>query len=241
MADSAAGTALIAGATGLVGRACLRCLLDHPALDRVIALARRPLPFAHPKLQVEIVDYDAPEKMPPVAAGMAFCALGTTLARAGSKEAFRAVDYRAVLAVADLALQSGARRFVLVSSVGADPASRNFYLSVKGEAEAAVNKRAFRAVHVLRPGLLLGDRQESRPAEALFRALAPITNPLMVGRLRMYRAIDAAVVGAAMVGAAFSPEEGRRVLHYDAILRLARQVPGPQADEAGPGPRPRRG
>jgi uncharacterized protein YbjT (DUF2867 family) len=214
-------TALIAGATGLVGQACLTQLRRRPEFDRIVALVRRPLELADDKLLAEIVDFDHPERMRPVAADVVFCALGTTMAKAGSPEAFRRVDYLAVLTVADLALQGGATQFVLVSSVGADPTSRNFYLRVKGEAEAAVAKRPFRAVHILRPGLLLGVRDESRPMEALAQAVAPLLNPLLVGRLAKYRAIPASVVGAAMVAAAFDGSDGARVLSYRDILRLA--------------------
>lgn len=221
MPASSRRAALIAGATGLVGRACLQHLLAEPAVDEVIALVRRAPDWSHPKLRVEVVDFARPDRMRPVAATDAFCALGTTIAAAGSQEAFRAVDFLAVLGVADLAVQGGARQFVLVSSVGADPTSGNFYLSVKGEAEAAVAKRPFRGVSCLRPGLLLGAREESRPAEAIFRGLAPFFNPLLVGSLRRYRSVAADAVGRAMVAAALEDREEHRVLYHDDILRLA--------------------
>lgn len=213
---------MIAGATGLVGRACLARLLASPEYGRVIALVRRPLTIVAPTLQVEVVDFEHPERWRPIAADAVFCALGTTIAQAGSQAAFRAVDYSSVLAVADLAAQGGARDFVLVSSVGADASSSNFYLHVKGEAEAAIAKRPFRAVHVLRPSLLLGDREESRPAERLFGSVAPILNPLLMGPWRRYRAIAAADVGTAMIEASLEGTEGRRVLFYDTIVALAR-------------------
>jgi uncharacterized protein YbjT (DUF2867 family) len=216
-----ARTALIAGATGLVGQACLVQLLRRPEYDRVVALVRRPLDIADTKLQPEIVDFDHPESMRPVAADVAFCALGTTMAKAGSPEAFRRVDYLSVLTVADLALQGGVGQFVLVSSVGADPTSGNFYLRVKGEADAAVSKRSFRAVHILRPGLLLGSRPEVRTMESIAQTLAPLLNPLLRGRLVKYRAIPAAVVGAAMVAASLEGTEGVRTLLHQDIVRLA--------------------
>lgn len=232
---SARRTALIAGATGLVGQACLARLLAATEFSRVIALVRRPLEIVSPRLQVEVVDFDHPEQMRPFDVDAAFCALGTTIARAGSQAAFRAVDYGAVLAVADLAAQGAARDFVLVSSVGADASSGNFYLGVKGEAEAAVARRPFRAVHVLRPSLLLGDRQESRPAEAVFRRVAPLFNPLLLGPLRPYRAVAAEVVGAAMVEAVLEGTEGHRILFYDTIVALARAAdrrPSPTSGSA---------
>jgi len=214
-------TALLAGATGLVGRACLRALLDNEAYATVAVLTRRPLDETHPKLRVHLVDFGRPDQLRPVEADEAFCALGTTMARAGSQSAFRAVDYLAVLSVADLSLEGGARQFVLVSSAGADPAASNFYLAVKGEAEAAVSKRPFASVHILRPGLLLGDRQESRFAEGLMRAVAPAFNPLLLGPLTKYRAISAERVGRAMVAAALRGRPGVSVLHYDELCHLA--------------------
>lgn len=218
-------TALVAGATGLVGSRCLERLLAHSAFGRVVVLSRRPLALAHPRLEVLVADFDRPHTMRPVPVDAAFCALGTTIGKAGSQAAFRAVDYVAVLAVADLAVEGGATSFTLVSSVGADPASANFYLKTKGETEGAVCARPFGAVHLLRPGLLLGDRAESRPSEAVAQKVFPWMNPLLVGRLRKYRAIDADVVGAAMIGAALEEGvQGSRVLEYDEIVRLANRA-----------------
>jgi uncharacterized protein YbjT (DUF2867 family) len=215
-------TALLAGATGLVGARCLARLLAHPAFGRVVVLARRPLEVAHPSLETLVVDFERPHTMRPVPVDDAFCALGTTIAKAGSQAAFRAVDYVAVLAVADLAVEGGARRFTLVSSVGADPSSGNFYLRTKGEIEAAVSGRPFGAVHLLRPGLLLGPRREPRPAEAAARAVMPWVNALLVGALRKYRAIEADTVAAAMIGASLEDGlQGTRVLEYDELVRLA--------------------
>jgi uncharacterized protein YbjT (DUF2867 family) len=194
----------------------------------VIAVSRRRLAIAHPKLEVVLTaspdhaeDLGARLGPPAERALDTFCALGTTIARAGSQDAFRAIDLDVVVRFAEIAKDSGARCFVLVSSVGADAASSNFYLRVKGEAEAAVAGRRFEAVHILRPGLLLGDRQESRPAEAIARALAPMFNPMLVAGLRRCRAISASVVGAAMVGAALGGAPGTHVLHYDEIRGAA--------------------
>jgi uncharacterized protein YbjT (DUF2867 family) len=214
-------TALLAGGTGLVGSRALERLLAHPAWGRVVLLSRRPLELTHPRLEVLVVDFDRPHTMRPVPVDDAFCALGTTIAKAGGQAAFRAVDHGAVLAVADLAVEGGARQFALVSSLAADPASGNFYLKTKGEAEASVSARPFGAVHLLRPGLLLGDRTESRPMEAVARTVMPWLNALLAGGLRKYRAIDADVVAAAMIGASLEEGiQGARVLEYDDLVRL---------------------
>lgn len=209
------------GATGLVGRACLDRLLDCPEYSRVVVLARRALGVDHAKLDARVVDFDCPQAIRPVAATDVFFALGTTIARAGSPSAFEQVDLGYARLVADLALQGGGSRFLIVSSVGADPESKTFYLRVKGETEAMVRAKSFRATHVFRPGLLLGDRAESRPAEALARLMMPLVNPLLVGGLRRYRAIGADVVAGAMVAAALTDTWGVHVHHYDEMVRLA--------------------
>jgi uncharacterized protein YbjT (DUF2867 family) len=164
----------------------------------------------------------------------AFCALGTTIAAAGSREAFMAVDLDYVTAFARWARDSGAQRFVLVSSIGADPGASNFYLRVKGQAERAVSAIGFEQLDVLRPGLLVGARSESRRGEALAQRVMPPLAFMLVGPLRKYRPIRAAVVGAAMVGTALAGHSGGRVLEYDLIRRMAESAPAvPGARDAG--------
>jgi uncharacterized protein YbjT (DUF2867 family) len=214
-------TVLVAGATGLVGRALVEQLCASPKVSRVVALARRPLEAAHAKLEARRVDFARLGEEVPVPADVACCALGTTIAAAGSQEAFRRVDYDATLAFARHALACGVRRFVLVSSVGADPASGNFYLRVKGEVEQALRALPFEALVILRPGLLLGDRRESRPAEAVARLVSPVLNPLLVGPLARYRAVRADHVAAAMVTCVIDDRAGVDVLDVPAIERLA--------------------
>ena len=214
-------TALIAGASGLVGRHCLDTLLTSPAYEAVIACSRRQLPNAHSRLAVRVVSFDRLDSERPLAVTDAFCALGTTIAAAGSRDAFTRVDLGYVVAFARYARASGALRFVLVSSVGADPGSSNFYLRVKGQAEQAVVSVGFVQVDILRPGLLLGERAESRRGEAIAQRFAPAAGLLLAGPLRKYRPVPAALVGAAMVGTALAQHSGVRVLHYDELVRMA--------------------
>ncbi len=174
---------------------------------------------ATPELEpARVVDFAnlPPKAQDPIVVGV--CALGTTIKQAGSQAAFAAVDRDAVVAFARHCLRSGATTFVMVSSVGADKDAKNFYLRVKGEAEAAVAALGFPRLVILRPSLLLGSRQESRPGEAVARAILPAINPLMAGPLRRYRAIDAAVVSTAMVAAAIDPTAGHFVWHWDEIM-----------------------
>ena len=148
--------ALVAGASGLVGRALLARLGADPGVAQVHALVRRPLDLVAPKLQVHVVDFNALPPLP--AADEAYLALGTTIAVAGSREAFRAVDFDANLAVAKAAGAAGARRVGLVSAMGADARSRVFYSRVKGELEEALSALPLDALVIARPSLLLGDR-----------------------------------------------------------------------------------
>jgi uncharacterized protein YbjT (DUF2867 family) len=202
-------TALVAGASGLVGGFVLDGLLESPLYQQVCSLGRRPLPKQHPKLTQLTVDFARLEHQALPAAEDAFCCLGTLIKKAGSQEAFRAVDHDAVLAFAQAARKAGARRFLLVSALGADAGSRIFYNRVKGEAEEHLKAVGFESLVLLRPSLLLGDRTESRPGErvaiVLSRALRPLLRPLAS------RPIEAHTVARAMLSLARDAGRGERV------------------------------
>lgn len=210
-------TALLAGASGLVGGHLLQRLLADPRYKRVVTVGRKALGIEHPKLRSLITDFDAIEA---AMAGLgetvddAFCALGTTIKTAGSRAAFQRVDFGYVVAFARAARASNARRFMLVSAIGSSARSRIFYLRVKGETEEAVAALGFPALDIFRPGLLLGQRAESRPREALGMALAPFLNPLMLGPAKAYRGIPADMVAAAMIIAAGAERTGRQIHTY---------------------------
>ena len=215
--------AWVFGANGLLGRQLLEVLVDAPEYARVTAVTRRPLGREHPRLANRIVSFD---KLDSQLAGLAchdvYCAIGTTLAQAGSEAAFRAVDHDVVLRVARLARQIGTERFVLVSAAGADVASKNFYLRTKGETEAAVAALGFPALDIVQPGLLLGgERAGSRPLESVARVLMPLANPLLGGGLKAWRGIDVAVLARAMLGLARSGRRGVHRYTYEALAKLA--------------------
>lgn len=212
--------ALVAGATGLVGAELCRQLQQDPAFSQVVVLARRPLPVAAPPLQVEVVDFARiGEWDPEVELDTVFCALGTTIRQAGSEAAFRTVDFDLILEIAKLARRGRARHFVLVSALGADPASRVFYLRVKGEAEEAVRALGLPHVAVLRPSVLEGDRSEPRPGERVASAVGKVLGPLMLGPLEKYRPTPAVRVAEAMRHVASPGREGFEVLDPVAIMR----------------------
>ena len=221
---------LLAGATGLVGAHVLQGLLAEDSPAWVLAPVRRPLPVSSRRLSALVGDLGDPagdsgmrERLRAISpqVDVFVCALGTTIRRAGSREAFLAVDRDLVLRLAGIARELGARQAILVSSVGASVQSGNFYLRVKGETERALCELGFERVDLLRPGLLLGERSESRPAESIASALAPLINPLMRGPLNRYRAIGAQDVAAAAVALLGRPEPGRFVHEGAGLQALA--------------------
>jgi uncharacterized protein YbjT (DUF2867 family) len=215
-------TALVLGASGMVGGFCLATMLADTNYARIVLLGRRALPMASsPRVAQKTISFDHLSATDFAGADDMFCALGTTIRKAGSQEAFRRVDLDYPLAAARLARQAGARQFLLVSSVGADHLSKNFYLRTKGELEQEIAHLGFDALHIFRPSLLLGKRAEFRLGERLVQAVTPLVNLFMLGRLRRYRAIPAAVVGRAMVKAAEQGEQGTFIHEYDEIIRLA--------------------
>lgn len=218
---------LLAGASGLVGGLALQRWLAAKQGPLLLAPVRRPLSMSHPRL-LELPGGWAQATLAQAVSDSgacltAFaCCLGTTIRQAGSREAFLAVDRDLVLALAGIARRLGARQALMVSSVGASAQSGNFYLRVKGEAERGLAALDFDRVDCLRPGLLLGDRAERRPAEAIGQRLAPLANALARGPLQRYRAIAADDVAAAMVALYGQTGEGRFVHEYAALRALAR-------------------
>lgn len=206
-------TALVLGATGLVGHQLIQQLLDHPAYDRVVALVRRPMDMTHPKLHIEIVDFDKPDA-DKIRGDDMFCALGTTLKVAGSKEAQFRIDCEYPATFARMGKENGVRRFMLVSSVGADAQSSNFYLCTKGDLEQRLQGLGFESLIIARPSFLLGDRQENRPGERAGIVLVQWLKPLIPKR---YRGVQVADVAKALITAANDGVMGKRVLENEKL------------------------
>ena len=213
---------VIAGASGVVGRRALHHLLVSYDVGGVVALGRRTLPVQDDKLLSKVVDLrnkTATAAEIPDGTAVAICCLGTTLKTAGSKEAFRAVDHDAVVTFAEAARERGARRFVLVSSLGANPRTRNFYLRTKGATEDELARLDFAQLTVLRPSFIddEGAREERRPLE---RVTLPIARSIfaVIGKTSRYAPIPAEVVGKAVVRLAFDDTLERvRVVESEAL------------------------
>ena len=223
MADADARVILLAGATGLVGSRTLEVLLEANDVSRVLAVTRRPLQREHSRLANRIVQFEKIEtQLKGVSCDAALCCLGTTRRQSGSQERFRQVDVDAVLAFARTAQAAGAKRFVVISSVGADPRARNFYLRTKGDMEEELEGLAFESLDILQPSFLMGWRSEMRPLELLALGLMPLVNPLLGGKYASYRAISVGTVAAAMLGAVRSGRRGVNRYTYAGIEQLAR-------------------
>ena len=196
---------LIAGSTGLIGSQLLQLLLASERYDKVIAVSRRELP-SHPKLQVIICDLDSLDQhASELVADDVFCCLGTTIAKAKSRENFLAIDYEYPKRLAQLSHAAGARQFLLVSSLGAHPASRVFYNRVKGQVEDAITQTGFDTTHIFRPSLLLGERKETRSAEDTARVFYRALGFLIP---RRFSAIESSKVAAAMLYFASQDKKG---------------------------------
>jgi uncharacterized protein YbjT (DUF2867 family) len=209
--ETAGRTVLLLGATGLVGRECLRQLDADPTVAGIVVLARRPIDAGSSKAKVVVVEFDRLGDQPQLfAVDQIICALGTTIKQAGSQQAFRRVDFEYPRLAAVLGHEQGAHHFLLVSALGAAAGSRIFYNRVKGELEDALRTMPYRSVTIVRPSLLLGERSKPRFGEELakrFGWLAP-------GK---YKPVQAADVARALVQSAREDQPGLRIIESDEI------------------------
>lgn len=211
-------TALLAGATGLIGSALLPLLLASDRYAKVIVVGRRPVAIHHPKLTQIVVDLGQIEtERLRLIADDVYCCLGTTIRQAGSREAFYRVDFLYVVQLAALTAANFAAQFLVVSSLGADINARFYYSRVKGEMEEAVRQAPFRAIHIFRPSLLLGERTQPRLAERLSAAVLALARPLLRGSWRKYRPVAATTVAQAMLRAAEDDGGGIRLHDFDTL------------------------
>jgi uncharacterized protein YbjT (DUF2867 family) len=187
-------TALVVGATGLVGRYLVDELLEHGTFDRVVLWVRKPIDLQHPILHQQVVDFDSIEQMD-IRVHSVYCCLGTTIRKAGCKDAVCKVDLEYPLQVAQLALRAGATAYGIVTSMGADPLSRFFYNRVKGEVEKELSGLGYNRLLILRPSMLLGDREDARWGEAIGKLLMQLLSFLIPLN---YKAVHGMKVARAM-------------------------------------------
>ena len=202
-------TALLFGASGMVGSHCLDLLLASPIYERIISFGRKKLAIESEKLVQCVINFDQMEQHASLFQGDDFfCCLGTTMRKAGSKAAFQKVDYHYIYEGAKLAAKNKVNQFLLVSSVGASSDSLFFYSQVKGKTEEAVKALPFWAVHIFQPSILLGERNENRFGEAIAAKIGKGLDYVMGGLLTKYKPVEAEVVAKAMLAAAQQLEKG---------------------------------
>lgn len=217
-------TAVVLGATGLVGEKLVQQLLNDPAFSKVRILVRRPVKLSHPKLEAEIVNFDnlAEYRLRLGRGDCIFCCVGTTQKKVkGDKKAYRKVDVDIPVNAAKMGKDAGFTKYLLVSAVGADRHSKNFYLQLKGEVEREIADLNFYSFHVFRPSILLGERKEFRLAESIGKGIMQGLSGLFMGKLKKFKGIAGADVAKAMIAAAKSDGKGMFVHHYDDMMKVS--------------------
>ncbi len=194
-------TAILIGATGLVGTALLNMLSGDISFQRIILLTRRPLKITSPKVEVVETDFINLRKLDSYfkESDVIYCCIGTTINKAGSKKAFRMVDYDIPVHIAKIASQHNVRSYIVISSLGADSNSSNFYLKTKGEMEQDITAFKFSKLAFVRPSLLLGHRKEFRFLERLGQIVVILLSPFMFGPFKKYKPIHDSSVAKAMI------------------------------------------
>ncbi len=215
--------ALLFGATGAVGSKILEILLEDPYFDQVTAVTRKKLSVRHPKLQNLIGDLKSlPSLKRQLAGDEVLIALGTTRARTPDLKEYYAIDHDYPVEAARIAMENGATGLHLVSAVGADASSSMFYVRTKGECERDILALGYPRTNIFQPSMLLGERAESRPAEALFKMIWPLVDWTLIGRLKQYRGISNVDVARAMVAAAKAGRAGVKCYHWQDMMELVR-------------------
>ena len=220
-------TAALIGATGMIGSYLLEALINDPEFDTVRVIVRRPFAKSNPKVEVKLVDFADYESLKLAIDGtdVVFSAIGTTQKNVkGDKELYRRIDYDIPAKAARICRETGCPVFVIVSSVGADSHSRNFYLKLKGELEDTLASTAGNnqlAVHIMQPSMLLGERSEKRPAEKIMQSVMKGVSFLLAGSLRKYKPIHGRDIARAMIRVSKTQANGVFRYTYDDILQMA--------------------
>jgi len=214
-------TALIIGSTGLIGSQLLALILESPHYEKVITFVKRDSGIHHPKLKQYLIDFDSPESYKNLVVGDDFyCTIGTTIKKAGNQDAFKKVDFEYPKQFATFALQNNVQQFLIVSSLGADAKSGNFYLKTKGEIQNFLEDCPFKSVAVLQPSILLGNRTEFRLGEKIGSYLMRTFSFVFFGNLKKYKPIESETVAQAMLVLALKNNLGFKIYESDVIQEI---------------------
>jgi uncharacterized protein YbjT (DUF2867 family) len=216
-------TALIIGSTGLIGSQLLNLILDSNDYLKVITFVTRDSGIKHKKLTQHIIDFDKPEMFQELVVGDDFfCTIGTTISKAGSKNAFRKVDFEYPKQFAAFALKNKVKQFLIISSLGADAKSSNFYLKTKGEIQDFLKDCNFESVSVLQPSLLLGNRTEFRLGEKVGAFFMKTFSFVFQGNLKKYKPIESKTVAKALLKIAQTNNKSFKIYESDAIQEIGK-------------------
>jgi len=215
-------SALLVGASGLVGGELLNCLLTSSEYSKVLILVRKPLGLKHPKLEELLIEFDELARYSDCfKVNDVFCCLGTTIKKAGSQEAFKKVDVEYPLEIARLAKDMRAEKFLIISSLGANPKSSVFYSRMKGLLEERLKEIGMNSLQIFQPSLLLGNRKEIRYGESVSSFLLKGVSFVFVGTLKKYKPIDAKTVATGMYKAAQTNSQGIHTYLSNQIEEMA--------------------
>jgi uncharacterized protein YbjT (DUF2867 family) len=195
-------TATVIGSTGLIGSHLTQMLLADEYYDKVRVIVRRPVTIASSKIEIRIIDFESEPAFRSAIEGsnVVFCAIGTTQKKVkGDENAYRKIDFDIPVNAARSCKDTGCNQFFLVSSVGANSKSKNFYLKLKGETENAVIENGPSTIGIFRPSILLGKRNESRPGEAFGKFIMKLFSFVLWGKWKKYKPVEAYVVASSMI------------------------------------------
>lgn len=215
--------AIVIGATGLTGGLLLKQLLQDDAFTHIKLVLRRPVELQHPRLEQVIIDFEDEMAFKNAIshADILFCCVGTTQKKVkGDRTAYRKVDFDIPVKAARFCVDHHIHKYIMVSAVSANADSRNFYLQLKGEAEETIMAMRIDSIHIMRPSILLGSRNESRLGEAIAKGLMQFISFFLFGNMAKYRAIHAADVAAAMRAAAKNPSKEKLIYNYREIMKI---------------------
>jgi uncharacterized protein YbjT (DUF2867 family) len=217
-----ANKAIIVGASGLVGGLLLDILLQQPAYDEVLILVRKALPGQHDKLEQLVIDFDKLHEYGDVINGHAvFCCLGSTRKKTPDLAVYRKIDHDYPVHLVQIAVKNKVEQFHLVSAIGANAKSSNFYTKMKGEIEDDIAEAGIKCLHIYRPSFITGNRKERRPGERFLIGLMKVIDPLLIGGLKKYRSIAALTIAMAMFKQSLIKQEGVFIHPSDKIKELA--------------------
>jgi len=208
----------------MIGSHLLELLLKDNYYDLVRILVRRPVDVNSERLEVMVVNFENPESVKLALDGseVVFSSIGTTNKNVGgNKKLYWQIDHDIPVSVCRLAFETGCKKFIFVSSLGAEAGSKNFYLKLKGQTEQDIIATSMPEIHIMRPGMLLGDRKEKRPFEKLMQVVLKALSGFMVGHARQYRAIEGVDVAKAMIATSKLNSEGVHIYSYNRLIQFA--------------------